>query len=473
MLQRTHLIAGTTVESEAVQRLHLIDPSTGAQIAEIPAGDAIDAERAVAAARKAAPGWARTPVGERAAALHRLAAEAERRVDELARLQSRENGKPLAMSAGDVRTAAATLRQYAELGPLHRGRSLVGDVGAVDLMVHEPRGVAALIIPWNDPLGILAGLLGAALVTGNTVVVKPSERATLAPLRMVELLDVPAGVAAVLLGDGRAGRALVEHPDVDLVCHVGSVATGRSIGEVCGQLLRPCVLELGGNDALIVDSGVDPSYAAAQAAEGAFANGGQICTSVERIFVHADVAEEFTIALVQRAEALVVGDPFADGTQMGPLVDDSHRESVHAAVREAADAGATILTGGEIPDGQGAFYPPTVIADVTEAMQVMREETFGPVAPIRAVSSFDEALEAANATRYGLAANVLTPSQDHAQRAWRQLVAGTVKVNAVWGGAPGGAAEPHGCSGRGFGYGPELLDEMTTTKVVHYEPLHR
>jgi acyl-CoA reductase-like NAD-dependent aldehyde dehydrogenase len=473
MPSHTHLIAGTSVESGGLERLDLVDPASGGVVADIPAGDAIDADRAVAAARKAAVGWARTPVGERAAALHRLADAVDAHRDELARLQTLENGKPLHMSSGDVATAAATLRQYAELGPVHRGRSLVGRHDAVDMMVNEPYGVAALIVPWNDPLGILSGLLGAALVTGNAVVVKPSERATLAVLRMVGLLDVPAGVANVLLGDGRAGAALVEHPEVDLVCHVGSVETGRVIGELCARLVRPCILELGGNDPLVVDAGVDPAWAAAQAAAGAFANAGQICTSVERIYVHAEVADAFVEALVAEAEALTVGDPGAPDTQMGPLVDHRHRDGVHAAVEAAVAAGARCLTGGALPDGEGAFYPPTVLVDVTDDMAVMATETFGPVAPVQVVSSFDEALEAAARTPYGLAASVLTTSQSNAQRAWRELPVGTVKINDVWGGAPGGAAEPHGVSGRGFGYGPELLDEVTTTKVVHYGPAPR
>ena len=462
-----HLIAGTSAESQAVDRLELFDPTAGAGFARMPAGDALDADRAVAAARGAAEGWRRTPVGERAAVLQRLADALDAERDLLARLQTRENGKPLGASTGDVATAAATLRQYAELGPLHRGRSLAGSGAAVDLMVHEPRGVAALIIPWNDPLVILAGQLGACLVTGNTVVVKPSERATEAALRMVSLLDAPAGVANVLLGDGRAGQALVEHPQVDVVCHVGSVETGRRISALCGQLLRPCVLELGGNDPLIVDADVDPGWAAEQAAAGAFAYAGQICTAVERIYVHSDIAVPFTEALVQRAQSLVVGDPTAESTDLGPLVDGAHRDKVHGMVAAALQAGARALTGAALPEGPGSYYPPTVLVDVDDEMDVMALETFGPVAPVRVVGSFDEALAAAARSPYGLAANVLTGDLGNAQRAWYELRAGTVKVNEVWGGAPGGAAEPRGCSGRGFGYGPELLDEVTATKVVH------
>jgi succinate-semialdehyde dehydrogenase/glutarate-semialdehyde dehydrogenase len=467
---RGHFVGGEWVLAAEAERLPVVDPATGAVLAEIPAADAAAADAAVGAARKAAPSWSARPAAERAGVLRALADALTAHADELAELQTADNGKPLGMSAGDVAAAAGTLRQYAELGPLHRGRSLVGERDAADLMVAEPYGVAAVIVPWNDPLGIAAGLVGACLVTGNTVVLKPSERAPLALARLVELADAPPGVLNLLLGDGRAGQALVEHPDVDLVCHVGSLATGRAIAERCARLLRPAVLELGGKDPLVVDAGVDPEWAAEQAAQGAFANAGQICTSVERIYVHRDVAEPFLAALTARAEALAVGDGRAEGTQMGPLVDLAHREHVHGHVEQAVAAGARVLTGGQVPEGDGAFYPPTVLVDVRDDMAVVTDETFGPVAPVRVVDSFAEGLALADGTEYGLAATVLTTSQAHAQEAWRTLRAGTVKVNAVWGGAPGGAAEPHKGSGLGFGYGPELLDEVTVTKVVHYRP---
>jgi succinate-semialdehyde dehydrogenase/glutarate-semialdehyde dehydrogenase len=222
------------------------------------------------------------------------------------------------------------------------------------------------------------------------------------------------------------------------------------------------VLENGGNDPLIVDEGVDPAWAAAQAALGAFANAGQICVSVERIYCHAALADPFLAALTEEAHAWT--------ERLGPLVDRRQREHVHGQVAEALAAGAHALTGGEVPDGPGAFYPPTVLIGCTPDMRVMREETFGPVAPVRVVPDFDAALAEAVHDDYGLAATVLTADMAHAQTAWRALPVGTVKVNNVFGGAPGGAAEPRRGSGSGFGYGPELLDEMTTTKVVHLAP---
>jgi acyl-CoA reductase-like NAD-dependent aldehyde dehydrogenase len=448
----------------------VLDPATGEELERIPAGDPGSAAAAVEVARAALPRWAATDPAARAAVLKGAAARLRQHVEELAELQTRENGKPLGDSRGGVEAGIGAIEQYAELGPLHRGRSLSGAAGASDTMVHEPRGVAALLIPWNDPVAIALAQLAACLAVGNTVVLKPSEKTPLATARALELMDLPPGLANLLLGDARVGRPLVAHDGVDVVLHTGSVETGREIAATCARSLKKAILELGGKDALIVDAGVDAGWAAEQAASGAFANAGQICTSVERIYAHEDVAAEFAAALAQRARALRVGPGLDPESEMGPLIDERQRAIVDEQVREATAAGARLLSGGEPAPGPGFFYPPTVLAGVEDGMAVMREETFGPVAPIRTVACFEEALAAANGTRYGLAAAVLTPSQEHAQRACRELDAGTVKVNAVWGGAPGGAAEPRRQSGSGFGYGPELLDELTATKVVHLEP---
>jgi len=447
--------------------LTVLDPATGEPLGEIPAGSPAVADAAVRAARAAQPAWARTPAAERAGVLKAAARRLRAHARELAELQTREGGKPLADSLGGVEAGIGAIEQYAELGPLHRGRSLAGRWDAADFMVHEPRGVVALLVPWNDPVAIACGQIAACLVTGNAVVFKPSEKTPLSAIRLVELLDLPGGVLQLLLGDARAGRPLAAHPGVDLVVHTGSVRTGREVAASCAARLGKALLELGGKDALVVDAGVDPEWAAAQAAAGAYANAGQVCTSVERIFVHRAVAEPFVAALVRRAEALRVGPGLDPETDMGPLIDAGQRDWVHGQVRAAVAAGARLRTGGELPAGPGFFYPPTVLDGVDPATELMAEETFGPVAAVHVVESFAAGLAAANASPYGLAASVLTPSHAHAQRAWRELRVGTVKVNAVWGGAPGGAAEPRGQSGLGFGYGPELLDEVTATKVVH------
>jgi succinate-semialdehyde dehydrogenase/glutarate-semialdehyde dehydrogenase len=458
-----------TLTAPRAAHLDVVDPATDELLDTIPAGDPEAADAAVRAARAAQGAWARTAAGERSGMLKAAARRLRAHVDELAELQTREGGKPLGDSRGGVEAGIGAIEQYAELGPLHRGRSLVGGWAAGDEMVHEPRGVVALLVPWNDPVAIACGQLAAALVTGNTVVFKPSEKTPLSAVLLVEVLapHLPEGVLNLVLGDGRAGRALVEHPGVDLVMHTGSVATGREIARAAAGTAKKVLLELGGKDPLIVDAGVDPAWAAEQAALGAFANAGQICTSVERIYVHRDVAEPFVAALAERARALRVGPGLEEGTEMGPLVDEAQRDVVDRHVRAAVEAGAEVRAGGGPVGDRGSFYAPTVLTGVTDAMAVMREETFGPVAAVRVVESFDAALEAANGTEYGLAATVLTADPEHARRAARELEVGTVKVNAVFGGAPGGAAHPRKASGTGFGYGPELLDELTAVKVVH------
>lgn len=465
----SHLIGGGKMPSTGDEGIEVLNPATGEQIGYIPAGTSEDAAAAVAAARKALPGWSRLPAAERAGLVKAAARKMRERAEELARIVTLENGKPLDDALGGVEAGIGTLEQYAELGPLHRGKSLQGNYMASDAMVYEPYGVAAVVVPWNDPVAIACGYLGAALVTGNTIVYKPSEKTPLSAVLLAATFDdLPGGVLNLLLGDERAGRPLASHEDVDLVLFTGSVPTGRGILETAGRQLKKAVVELGGKDPIIVDRGVDPAWAAGEAATGAFANTGQICTSVERIYVHEAIADEFLHELKARAESLRVGDGTEPETEMGPLIDEGQRELVHRHVTEAVEAGAELLCGGAASEGPGFFYPPTVLSGVRSGMAVVDEETFGPVAAVEVVSSFDEALEKANETVYGLAATVLTTNPEHTQRATRELSVGTVKINAVFGGAPGGAAEPRKASGLGFGYGPELLDEVTTTKVVHH-----
>ncbi|WBB82340.1 aldehyde dehydrogenase family protein [Micromonospora sp. WMMD882] len=444
------------------------DPADGTPVSTVPIATVAEVAKAVGAARGAAPGWAATDPTERAAALRRAADAVEAVAEDLALATTAEMGKPLPDARGGVAAGVGTLRQYAELGPVRGGRTLHGGRDAVDFMTPEPRGVAAVLTPWNDPVAVACGLLGAALVTGNVVVFKPSERAPATGWLLARALDgeLPAGVLSLLTGGAEVGAALAGQ-EVDVVAHVGSTATGRSIAAACARTGAKALLENGGSDPLIVDSDVDPGWAAGQAAMGAFANAGQLCVAVERIYVHRDVVDGFVPALVELTRAMRVGPGGDAETEIGPLVDRRHREHVHGQVTAAVAEGARALAGGVLPDGPGAFYPPTVVVDCADGMALVREETFGPVAPVLVVESFDEALARAGRSPYGLAATVLTGSMSHAQRAWRELPVGTVKVNAVFGGAPGGAAQPRRGSGQGFGYGPELLDEFTTTKAVH------
>jgi acyl-CoA reductase-like NAD-dependent aldehyde dehydrogenase len=456
------------IDTEATQRLIIIDPADGTAVTDFVGHTVEDVAAAVTRARAAAADWTRTAPGERAAAVAAAAERVRAHTADLTLLVTREMGKPIADARGGVDTAIAMLIQYSELGTIHRGRSLAGSYEAADFMVHEPRGVVALLTPWNDPVAVSCGLIGAALVAGNTVVYKPSERTPATGKLLAEILSesLPEGVLNLILGGPEIGMELTRQP-VDLIAHVGSSRSGRDIAAAAAITRAKVLLENGGSDPLIVDDNVDPDWAAQQTVLGAFANAGQICVAVERVYVLRGIADEYLRCLARRARDLRMGPGLDPATQLGPLVDRRARDQVHAQVEAAIADGAGVVCGGTVPAGPGAFYPATVLTGCTDDMAVMREETFGPVAPVRVVDSFDEALDAAARSPYGLAATVLTTDMRHAHTAWRALPVGTVKINDVFGGAPGGAAHPRRASGQGFGYGPELLDEFTVTKAVH------
>jgi len=466
-------------DAAPARRITSVNPATGEVNGSVPVATPAEVDAAVRRARGAAQAWRRTSPSERGAALKAAAAAVRADRERLAQLHLRDTGRLLSDCLGAVDVAADLLVEAATLAPLDAGRSLGGATGAIDLTRREPRGVVAVITPWNDPLPAAAGLLGAALATGNTVVHKPSERAALVGQAFGEAVaaHLPDGVLAVLSGDGATGEALVAHPGVDVVAHVGSTRAGRRIAEVAGPRAAKLLLENGGKDVMVVDRDVDPVWAAGQAALGAFVNAGQLCVAVERVVVHADVADAFLAALVEEAHRWAPGDPADPATRLGPLVDERALDGVLAHVRSAADAGARVLTGGTraFPAGTdgapGCYLEPTVLTGVTPDMDVWSAETFGPVVPVAVAASFDEALAIADEGAYGLAATVLTGSVDHALRAAETLEVGTVKVNAVFGGAPGGSADPRRGSGTGRGYGPDLIGELTVLKTVHLEPL--
>jgi succinate-semialdehyde dehydrogenase/glutarate-semialdehyde dehydrogenase len=450
----------------APQRIH--DPATDELVAEVAQADDHAASRALRELAEAAPRWRDRPAGDRAAGLRAWSRALAEHEEELARLVTRETGRPLREALAGVRAGVEGVAQYAELGLGHRGRRLLGDPDADDVMEPRALGVALVLLPWNDPVALAASQLAACLVTGNVVLVKPSERAPLAVAWAVDLLPEALRPAVRLLqGDGRLGARLVADPAVDVVLHTGAIETGQAIAATSARHLRRTILELGGNDPLVVDGDVDPGWAAAQAASGAFANAGQLCTAVERIVVHRRVAGPFLEHLVRRAEALRPGPPEDRRTTLGPLVDRRHRAMVHGHVQGALASGAVARTGGVVPDGPGCFYPPTVLTEVRPEMAVWATETFGPVAPVIVVDDVEEGLALAAEGRHGLAATVLTTSDCTAREAARRLDVGTLKINAVFGGAPAGAAEPRRHSGLGTGFGPELLDELTSWRVVH------
>ncbi|HET8594714.1 MAG TPA: aldehyde dehydrogenase family protein [Intrasporangium sp.] len=431
-----------------------------------------DIERAISAAHAARRDWARMSAGDRASNLKWAAGVVREQARDLGTLLCATTGRLLREAVASAKVAADLLEEAAVAGTLGAGRSLAGSPGSIDWVRAEPRGLVAVLTPWNDPYPAAAGLIAAALMTGNTVVHKPSERSSEPGLMLGRIIAscLPDGVLELVDGDGTVGAAIVEDPRVDVVAHVGSTATGRAISMATAARGAKSIVENGGKDPIVVDADVDPAWAAEQIGIGCFTNGGQLCTSVERVYLHEAVADAVIEHLVRHAEALRAGDPSDDATTLTPIVDERQLAVVDAHVQGAVADGARCLTGGARLDRPGPWYAPTVLTDCTAEMQVMREETFGPVAPITVVPSFEAGLDLACESDYGLAATVLTRDQHHATEAIERLDVGTLKVNAVFGGAPGGSADPRRGSGHGRGYGPDLFGEFVALKAVHLEP---
>jgi acyl-CoA reductase-like NAD-dependent aldehyde dehydrogenase len=466
-----NLIGGAWTASAEPALLDLVNPATEEVMARLPGGSSHDVDQAVAAAAAAQPGWAELPVGERVRRIGAYADIVEANADELAELQCREMGQPVALGRSFVQASAAALRADAEAALAYPFTTVFEHDGqGTTEIVRHPLGVTAVITPWNFPVATLLSIIGPLLAAGNTVVVKPSERSPLSAVRLCELLTLPDGVVNLVLGDARAGAPLGEHPGIGLVHFTGSVPAGRAVGAGAGHRLHRAILELGGKDPVIVGSDADPVATAAAVAHGAFLNSGQICTSMERVYVHRDIADRFVDALVDAARGHVHGDGRDASTVLGPLVDRRQRDLVHGHVLDAAAKGAKIRTGGEIPAGPGFFYPATVLTGVDDSMAVMTEETFGPVAPVRVVGSFEEGVELASRSRFGLAATVYTGDPGHVNAA-RAIPAGLLWVNAWQGGGPGRIFEPARDSGMGAWGARAAYDAATRPAAIHAAPV--
>lgn len=466
MKQLQNYLGGRWVPSTSIASIELVNPANEQVLAILPAGTAEDAAAAVAAARQAQQAWAALDLDERLSILRKAADSLEQHAAELALAECQEMGKPLLMGEQFIASGVEVLREsIGEAVDYRFVEELSNDELGQTLVVHHPLGVVALIVPWNFTVTSILLSLGPLLASGNTVVIKPSEKAALSAVRMLEVLDFPPGVVNLLLGDRRVGEPLASHPDVALTHFTGSVEAGRSVGVASARNLHRAVLELGGKDPVLIDEDVDPEEVATAVAYASFVNTGQICTSMERIYVHRAVAERFLAALVAAANAFVMGDGQDPGTQMGPLVDSTQRDVVDAHVADAVAKGARVLCGGQIPDRVGFFYPATVLCDVTAEMRIMTEETFGPVAPVRIVDSFEEAIELAGQSDFGLAATVYSRNSEHIARC-HDLNAGIVWINEWQGGGADKTYEPAGISGLGAVGGSAAFDASTRPAAI-------
>ncbi|MDQ3983453.1 MAG: aldehyde dehydrogenase family protein [Actinomycetota bacterium] len=451
----------------------MVNPATEDVLAEVRSATVAQVAAATGAARAASKGWRQTPAPERGAMLHALASWINDHTDPVAVMLTREGGKPLVENRDEMGWSAACLDFYAEIGRLERGRVVPsGEAGQLSLVIKQPFGVVAAIVPWNYPILLLMWKLAPALAAGNTVVVKPSPYTPLSTLEMCEAFAsiFPPGVVNVVTGEAEVGAALVASADVDLVAFTGSVETGKKVMSAAAERLTKVHLELGGKDAFIVCDDVDLDVAARGAVWAAYLNSGQVCTSAERFYVLPQVYDDFVDAFVSETSKIVVGDPMETATDMGPLVRGVQRDRVEGQLAAARAEGAKIVFGGDRGDfGKGFFLRPAVVVDVDESMDLMRRETFGPVAPIARVADLDEAIEKTNASEYGLGANVYTRRLDYMMKAMEEIDAGTVWFNDP---LTDNEAAPFGgmkSSGNGRELGPEGLEDFRQTKHVHID----
>lgn len=471
----TRLLIGGELVAGDGPPIAVENPATEATIAEVRAASTEQAGAAVTAARAGHRAWgAELTAAERAEALHEIAAGLRARTEELARIMTAEGGKPLLENRDEVGWTASAFDFYAELARAETGRVIPPvETTQLALVVREPLGVVACIVPWNYPLLLLAWKLAPVLAAGNAAVCKPSELTPLSTLALAPLFDhLPPGAVNLLAGAGDVGEHLVDHEGIDGIAFTGSVGTGTRIAGRAAQRMARVNLELGGKDAFIVcpDVAEDIEIAARGGAWAAYLNAGQVCTSAERFYVHRDVYDDYVEAFVAHTKTLRLGDPTDPGTDIGPMISAPQRTKVTTQLEAAVAAGAVVLTGGGAGGHtRGHYLEPAVVVSVPDGADLLLEETFGPVAPIVAVDSLDEAITRANATAYGLGANVYTRDLETMLRCAREIKAGTVWFNDPLTDNDAGPFGGFKRSGLGRELGTEGLHAFQEAKHVHIE----
>jgi len=467
------LINNEWVNSISDRRFATINPTTGEVICEVSEADVQDVDKAVQAARTAFTSgeWAKISATRRGELLYRLADLIEQNIDELARLETLDNGKPLQNSLGDLGLVIACYRYYAGWADKVQGKTIPISGPYFCYTRHEPVGVVGQIIPWNFPLLMQAWKLAPALATGNTVVMKTAEQTPLSALRVGELIveaGFPPGVVNILSGYGpTAGAAISRHMDIDKVAFTGSTEVGHLIMEAAAKSnLKRVTLELGGKSPNIVFADADMDKAIALSHEALFFNQGQCCCAGSRVFVEEKCYDEFVAKSVERARKRVVGNPFNTDTEQGPQVDKEQFDRVMSYIESGMREGAQMLCGGNQVGDKGFFIAPTVFADVRDEMKIAQEEIFGPVMSIIKFKDIDEVIQRANNTMYGLAAGVWTQDISKAHAIANNVRAGTVWVNCY---DVFDAAAPFGGfkqSGIGRELGEYGLQQYTEVKTV-------
>ncbi|MDH5355853.1 MAG: aldehyde dehydrogenase family protein [Gammaproteobacteria bacterium] len=474
--RRSHtiLIDGEFRKSESTDSREVIDPATENVIAGIAEATRLEVDTAVASAHAAQRIWWHKSALERSEIMHEIANDLLAIKPRLAEALTREMGKPYKESADEVDWSVSAIRYYAEIGRSDMGR-VVGPAveGHLNYTLKLPLGVVVSIQTFNYPITLLSWEGAAALTSGNAVIAKPSEYTTITTLLYAEVFNkhLPPGLFQVLTGAGDAGRQLVEHPQTNMIAFTGSVPTGRAIARTCGDMMKPTLIETSGNDPFIVMPSAPMDVVARAAAFAAYMNCGQICVSAERFFVHEDIHDVFVEKLREHAQAIRIGNGL-DKVDMGPMVSQKERDRYEAVLARALEQGATVAHGGGRPAGQdkGWFVDPTILTDCTADMDIFNNESFGPSAPICKVSSFDEALELANDSQFGLGACLYTTDMQETMRATSQLDGGMVWVNAPLLDNDAGPFGGTKMSGMGRQLGTEGLETFRKTKFVWIDP---
>ena len=458
------LIKGKLVSGD--ETMTVINPATEATIVECPKASEAQLNVAVAAAKEAFPAWSATSIEARKKVIGAIADVIEANATELAQLLTQEQGKPLADATGEVFGTAAFFRYFMSLDlPV----KVIDDSDGRRVEVHRrPLGVVGAIVPWNFPLILMAFKVPPALIAGNTMVLKPAPTTPLSTLRLGELIKdiVPAGVLNIITDANDLGAPLTAHPDIRKISFTGSTATGAKVMAGAAGLLKRITLELGGNDAGIVMDDVDPKETAPKLFESAFQNNGQVCIAMKRLYVHENIYDEVCDELAKIANETVIGDGSQQGTKLGPLQNKMQYDRVKELIEEAKTDG-NVVSGGEVPDQAGFFIRPTIVRDIREGSRLVDEEQFGPVLPVMSFSNYDEVIERANASPWGLGGSVWSTDLDKAYALAEKMDAGTVWINKhaeLDPAIPFGGAKQ---SGLGNELGEEGLAEFTQLKVIN------